>query len=66
MILHSTPLPKTGAPATRALNEFGITSLEQLTGYSEEEILSLHGMGPKAFGILKAALEERGLAFKRY
>jgi DNA-directed RNA polymerase alpha subunit len=57
-------LPKTSAPAQRALNAAGIYRLEQLTQYSEAEILKLHGMGPKALGMLKQALSEKGLAFK--
>ena len=57
-------LPKIGAPATRALNEAGYTRLEDLTQATEEELLALHGMGPKAMGILKSALAGRGLTFK--
>lgn len=57
-------LPKIGAPATRALNGAGITQLEDLTEATEDEIIALHGMGPKALIILKAAMAEHGLAFK--
>jgi hypothetical protein len=32
---------------------------------SEAEMMALHGMGPKALGILKAALAAKGLAFRR-
>ena len=32
-----------GAPARRALENKGITTLEQLSGFSESEILALHG-----------------------
>jgi DNA-directed RNA polymerase alpha subunit len=45
------------------MNEIGITSLNQLTAVSESELLKLHGMGPKAITILKAALAEHGLSF---
>ena len=55
--------PKTSAPAQRALDGAGYLRLEDLTKVSEAELLTLHGMGPKAVGILKAALEEKGLAF---
>lgn len=55
--------PKTSAPALRALNAAGYYRLEQLTQVSEAEILRLHGMGPKAIGILRLALQEKGLAF---
>jgi hypothetical protein len=37
--------------------------LEQLTTVEEAELLRLHGMGPKALGLLRAALEARGLSF---
>jgi len=58
-----TPFPKTGAPALRALNAAGYTHLEQLTQVSEADLLKLHGMGPKALGILREALAAKGLAF---
>jgi predicted flap endonuclease-1-like 5' DNA nuclease len=56
-------LPKTSAPARRALDGAGITSLAQLARYSEKEIAALHGMGPKAIGILREALAAKGLSF---
>jgi hypothetical protein len=40
----------------------GYWRLEQLTTVSAEELLRLHGMGPKALGRLRQALAERGLA----
>lgn len=55
--------PKIGAPALRALTAAGYQHLEQLTQVSEAELLKLHGMGPKAIGILRQALQEKGLAF---
>lgn len=56
-------LPKIGQPAVRALESVGITRLSQVATMSKAELLNLHGMGPKAFGILEAALTEKGLAF---
>ena len=56
-------LPKIGAPALRALAAAGYHRLDQLTQVSEAELLRLHGMGPKAIGILRQVLQERGLAF---
>ena len=50
-------------PAIRALSTAGFTHLEQLTGIKEAELLKLHGMGPKAIGILRDALNARGQAF---
>ena len=54
-------LPKIGAPATRALNSAGYTTLRQLAGASRAELAKLHGMGPKALRILDEALAEHGL-----
>ncbi|MCE5172505.1 RNA polymerase alpha subunit C-terminal domain-containing protein [Paenibacillus profundus] len=52
------------APARRALEDNGITSLEKLSTYSEKEILQFHGMGPASLPKLRAALQEEGLSFK--
>ena len=51
-------------PAVRALNSAGYSSLEQLTGVSETELLQLHGMGPKALEQIRKALAEKGLSFQ--
>ena len=56
--------PKIGAPATRALEAAGYTSLKQLTKVSEAELGQLHGMGPNALGKLREALKTKGLSFK--
>ena len=56
--------PKIGKPALRALNAAGYFELRQLAGVSEAELAKLHGMGPKALGILRQALKETGLSFK--
>lgn len=55
--------PKIGAPATRALVAAGYTHLEQLTKVTEAELGRLHGMGPKALGILRETLRARNLSF---
>ncbi len=57
-------LPKIGAPATRALESVGITTLKQLTNITEEELLMLHGMGQKAARILRDELKAKGLSFR--
>ncbi len=57
------PLPKTSAPAQRALDSIGIATLEDLTRYTERDLLALHGMGPKAVRILRDDLERHGLNF---
>ncbi|MGC4813117.1 DNA-binding protein [Micromonospora sp. DT228] len=54
-------LPKIGAPATRALHGAGYTTLRQLVGVPRSDLAKLHGMGPKALGILQAALAEHNL-----
>jgi DNA-directed RNA polymerase alpha subunit len=58
-------LSKIAAPARRALQREGITTLVKLSNYSESEILQLHGIGPSTMPKLRSALEESGLAFKR-
>lgn len=57
--------PKIGSPATRALEAAGYTNLKQLTKVTEAELAQLHGMGPKALGILREALKAEGLSFKQ-
>jgi len=56
-------LPPIGRPATQALALIGVTRLTQLTTMREADLLALHGVGPKAVGILRAALSERGLSY---
>lgn len=48
----------------RALEHRGIQTVEELSKYSEKEILKLHGMGPASLPKLRKALEESGLSFK--
>ena len=57
-------LPKIGAPATRALDDADVKDLEDLTDWSERDLLALHGMGPKAVDVLREHLAAKGLAFK--
>lgn len=57
-------LSKLSAPARRALEHNGITTLEQLATFSEKEILKFHGIGPASLPILRACLEDSGLSFK--
>ena len=56
--------PKLSQPACRALAAAGHTHLAQLCQVREAELAKLHGMGPKALGLLRQALAERGLGFK--
>ncbi|ADU11115.1 DNA-binding protein [Micromonospora aurantiaca] len=54
-------LPKISAPATRALTAAGYTTLRQLAGVPRADLARLHGMGPKALGVIEAALDEHDL-----
>src|SRR5262245_45278371 len=52
-------------PAQRALASVGVFSVDQTARFSEKELAALHGMGPKALGLIKAALRERGKSFAK-
>jgi predicted RecB family nuclease len=52
------------APARRALQGAGVDSLKKLARHSEKDILALHGIGPSAIPVLRAALKSAGLTFK--
>ena len=52
-----------GQPATRALAAAGYTHLNQLSRVTEADLLKLHGIGPKALGIIRSALHAKGLSF---
>ncbi len=54
-----------GKPATRALEEAGLTTLEQVAGKTEAELLALRGIGPKAVETLAAALADADLSLKQ-
>ena len=57
-----TPLPKVGAPANRALQAAGYNSLESLAGAPADELLALHGLGPRALRTIDETLAALGLA----
>lgn len=58
-------LPKSiGRPATRALSGAGITSLAKVSEHRADELLALHGVGPRAVRILAEALAEQGLELR--
>ncbi len=52
------------APARRALENSNIHTLEELSKFSEAEILKLHGMGKSSIPKLRRALADAGLVFK--
>lgn len=58
----NTPLPTNiGRPATAALAAANITCLEDVSTLTEKELAGLHGVGPKAIGILKQCLDDNKL-----
>ena len=50
-------------PALRAFAAAGYTRLDQFTKITESELLKLHGVGPKAIRLLRAALQAQGKSF---
>jgi predicted flap endonuclease-1-like 5' DNA nuclease len=52
-----------GKVATRELALNGFTTYEQLTQVTAKELLAIHGVGPKAVGILEEELTALGLRF---
>ncbi|WP_326551882.1 DNA-binding protein [Micromonospora sp. NBC_01813] len=56
-------LPPIGRPANSALLAAGVTTLAEVATYRRDDLLAMHGVGPKAVGILATALAERGLTF---
>ncbi|QGY42245.1 hypothetical protein GM418_00810 [Maribellus comscasis] len=53
------------APARRALEKHNITSVEELSNFSENKILALHGVGQNAISKLREILKENGLQLKK-
>lgn len=59
-----TNIPSIGNTAANALLNVGITKLEQVSLLDEENLLKIHGVGPKAVSILKQSLENYNLSFE--
>jgi DNA-directed RNA polymerase alpha subunit len=57
-------LSKLSAPARRALENNGITSLELLSKFSEKELLKFHGFGKSSIPKIASILSEKGLHLK--
>ena len=53
------------APARRALENAKIKTLHDLTNFTENELLSMHGLGPSSIPKLKKALAEAKLQLKK-
>ena len=58
-------VPKLAAPARRALAGAGLESLAQVAKQREADVAALHGMGPNAMKVLKAAMKAKGLGFRK-
>ena len=63
--LTDSSLSVVSAPAKRALENNGITTLEKLSKLTEKEILQFHGIGKSAIPKLSDALKTKGLSFKK-
>lgn len=57
-------LPNIGRPATQALAGICVRNVEQLVGFTEQEILGLHGVGPRAIRILRPVMDEMDVGFR--
>ncbi|NEK60055.1 hypothetical protein GCU56_19550 [Geodermatophilus sabuli] len=55
--------PSIGSPAASALLGKGVRDLRDVAALTERELLSWHGVGPKAVTRLREALAEAGLTF---
>jgi len=53
------------APARRALESKGITTVEELSNFTEKEILDLHGMGKASLPKLHKILSDNNMTFKK-
>lgn len=56
-------LPRVGRPANSALLAAGVTTLAEVAALGRRSLLAMHGVGPRAIGILAGALEEHGIEF---
>jgi len=57
-------LSSLSAPARRALENNGITTIEQLSKYSKKEVLSFHGMGKSSIPKLEKLLSDQNMSFR--
>lgn len=62
----ATGLPeKLSQPALRALASIHVVHLEDLSKWTEKQLLALHGFGPSGMKALKVAMAEAGVEFKK-
>ena len=64
MAVESEFPPSLGKVARRELAVNGITKYDQLVSRTPDELLAVHGVGPKAVRILTEELARRGLRFR--
>lgn len=57
-------LSKLSSPARNALIHEGVNTLQELSKFTEKEILKIHGIGPASIPTMKKSLEEEGVSFK--
>lgn len=53
-----------GKVAPHSLIAHGIKDMDQATGFTEKELLKIHGVGPKAIRILKEELSKSNKSLK--
>lgn len=58
-------LSRFSAPARRALENAGITSVHELARRTQAEVMGLHGMGKASLPALLQALKEAGKTFSK-
>lgn len=56
---------KIGEPAKRAFQTVKVYTLVECTNYTKQELLSLHGVGPKAIRIIEEELAKLNLNLKK-
>ena len=56
-------MARLAAPARRALERAGISSLQELALCNEKELLALHGFGPATLPVLRKELKAAGMQF---
>lgn len=54
-------LARLSNPARRGLEQTGITDFDKLASLSKKELLSIHGIGPKALPVVNEFLQQLGL-----
>lgn len=60
----SNPIPgNIGRPTVNALKALNITSLEDLSRFSKDDLAAIHGVGPKAVSILEQSMAENNMCF---